>query len=54
MIDNDFSNAARDRDRHYLTPEVVGAAGMSLEQLQRFIGGTFLPDNSHWWRWRCA
>lgn len=30
---------------HYLEPSVGGVASMSLEQLQRFCGGTFHPSD---------
>lgn len=34
----------RDRAWGYLSPEVAASAGMSLQQLQRFIGGSFTPS----------
>lgn len=35
--------AIRDRGWHYLNPAVAADVGMTLAQLQQFVGGTFTP-----------
>jgi hypothetical protein len=35
----------RDRAAHYLAPDVAAVAGMSVEQLQRFVSVTYQPTS---------
>jgi hypothetical protein len=46
LTEQAFTNCVRDRVRHYLEPSFLAQCGLSLDQAQRFIGGTYLPDNS--------
>ena len=36
----------RDRAWHYISPDVAAAAGMTFQQMQQFIAGTFTPTDT--------
>jgi hypothetical protein len=35
----------RDRTMHYLSDDVAAFAGMNLDELQRFVSGTYHPND---------